>query len=77
MHGGIATDNGILFTKKNEEVRSAAPRICLLLQQRLDGTNPGSPLLQPPTTLQPFFQSQPPESATQLSAITGTSHHFF
>lgn len=36
----------------------------------------GRPLLQPPTTLQPFFQSQPSESATQLSAITGTSHHF-
>ena len=33
-------------------------------------------MLQLPTTLQPFFQSQPPESATQLSAITGTSHHF-
>ena len=33
-------------------------------------------MLQPPTTLQPFFQSQPSESATQLSAITGTSHHF-
>ena len=37
---------------------------------------PGHPLLQPPTTLQPIFQSQPPESATQLFAITGTSHHF-
>ena len=36
----------------------------------------GRPLLQPPTTLQPFFQSQPQESATQLSAITRTSHHF-
>ena len=36
----------------------------------------GCPLLQPPTTLQPFFQSQPPESATQLSVIPGTSHHF-
>ena len=36
----------------------------------------GLPLLQPPTTLQPFFQLQPPESATQLSVITGTSHHF-
>ena len=36
----------------------------------------GRPLLQSPTTLQPFFQSQPPESATQLSAITRTSHHF-
>ena len=36
----------------------------------------GRPLLQPPTTLQPSFQSQPPESATQLSAISGTSHHF-
>ena len=36
----------------------------------------GRPLLQPPTTLQPFFQSQPPKSATQLSVITGTSHHF-
>ena len=57
-------------------MRSAAPRICLLLQQCLDGTDPGKPLApasdHPPT----FFQSQPPESATQLSAITGTSHHF-
>ena len=37
---------------------------------------PGHPLLQPPTTLQPFYQSQPQESATQLSVITRTSHHF-
>ena len=33
-------------------------------------------MLQPPTTLQPFYQSQPQESATQLSVITRTSHHF-
>ena len=37
---------------------------------------PGHPLLQRPTTLQPFYQSQPQESATQLSVITRTSHRF-
>ena len=46
------------------EVRSAAPRICLLLQQCLDGTDPGTPLApasdHPPT----FF----------LVATFGVSH---
>ena len=35
-----------------------------------------TPLLQPANTLQLFFQLQPLESATQLSMITRTSHHF-
>ncbi|TKC35007.1 hypothetical protein EI555_005291, partial [Monodon monoceros] len=37
----------------------------------------GHPFLQPPTTLKPFFQSQPSESATQLSSVTWTSQHHF
>ncbi|MCI3727308.1 hypothetical protein MQC61_23735, partial [Escherichia coli] len=37
----------------------------------------GRPLLQPPTTLQPFFQSQPSDSASQLSSVSGTSQHHF
>ncbi|TKC42967.1 hypothetical protein EI555_006781 [Monodon monoceros] len=37
----------------------------------------GHPLLQTLTTLQPFFQSQPLESATQLSFVTRTSQHHF
>lgn len=37
----------------------------------------GRPSLQPPTALQPFHQSRPLESATQLSASTRTSQHRF
>ena len=37
----------------------------------------GRPSLQPPTTLQRFYQSRPLESSTQLSAITRTSQHRF
>ena len=33
-------------------------------------------MLQPPTTLQHFFQSQHSESATQLSTITDNNHYF-
>ena len=35
----------------------------------------GHPSLQSLATLQPFFQSQPSKSATQLSSITGSSQH--
>ena len=55
----------------------AVPWICLLLQQCLKGADPRTPpysSLQPPSQL--FFQLQPLESATQLSVITRTSHHF-
>ncbi|XP_067585531.1 uncharacterized protein [Pseudorca crassidens] len=37
----------------------------------------GHSLLQPPTTLQPFFLSQPLESATQLSSASRTGQHRF
>ena len=47
------------------------------LQQSLDGTDPEMPLAlasdHPPT----FFQSQPLESATQLSSVTGISVTIF
>lgn len=47
----------------------------LLFHQCLEGTDPAWPLPQFLTTLQPFVQSQPSESVTQWSVITGTSQH--
>ncbi|XP_057593753.1 ferritin light chain-like [Hippopotamus amphibius kiboko] len=42
----------------------------------LNGTDPqGRPLFQPLTTIQPFLQSHPLESATQLSLVIETSQH--
>lgn len=55
-------------------VPSVVPWICLLLQQCLDGTEPGRPFFQPPTTLQPLFQSQTSEPS-QPSLASETSQH--
>ena len=58
------------------EVSWAARRICLLLQQCLEGTDPGTPLapsLRLPSNL---FSSRNLWSQPLMSAITRTSHHF-
>ncbi|KAB1270686.1 Ferritin light chain [Camelus dromedarius] len=44
--------------------------------EQTQGTQ-GRSLLQPLTSLQPFFQSQPSEPATLLSSASGTSQHHF
>ena len=49
--------------------------LSLLFHQCLEETDPACPLPQFLTTLQPFVQSQPSESATQRSVITRTSQH--
>ena len=57
-------------------VRSAVPQICLLLQQSLDGPDPGMPLAGRANLLR--FPVQPSEPSSHLCSASGTGrHHFF
>ena len=57
-------------------VRSAVPQICLLLQQSLDGPDPGMPLAPRANLLR--FPVQPSEPSSHLCSASGTGrHHFF
>lgn len=57
-------------------VCSAVPQICLLLQQSLDGPDPGTPLAPRANLLR--FPVQPSEPSSHLCSASGTGrHHFF
>ena len=64
-----------LYQSLFEAVHSGVLQI--LLQQPLNRTDPETPLLQPLTTLQPFFQLQPSTSTTQLYVASRPSQHHF